>query len=136
MYSYSRNIQYYETDKMGIVHHSNYIRLFEEARCAFLSNVQLDFAYIESLGLMCPVVEVSCRYKRPLSFGDTASVETELKVFNGARMEFEYKVFNQRADECAEGTSLHCFTDNSMKPVLLRHANPELYDKFIKAFKL
>ena len=29
---YTHRVQYYETDQMGIVHHSNYIRWFEEAR--------------------------------------------------------------------------------------------------------
>ena len=136
MFRYSRTVQYYETHKMAIVHHSNYIRLFEEARCAYLSDVGVDFAYIESLGFMCPVVSVNCKYKKPLVFGDRLTVDVELKSFNGAKYEFEYKVYNQNSEICAEGESLHCFTDNSMKPVILRHANPMLYNKFIEAFGL
>ena len=33
---YKHLVQYYETDQMGIVHHSNYIRWFEEARSYIL----------------------------------------------------------------------------------------------------
>ena len=33
---YEHKAQYYETDKMGIIHHSNYIRWFEEARIDYM----------------------------------------------------------------------------------------------------
>ena len=36
---FERKINYYETDRMGVVHHSNYIRFLEEARCALLEKI-------------------------------------------------------------------------------------------------
>ena len=36
---YEHTINYYETDRMGIVHHSNYIRFFEEARIDYLKKI-------------------------------------------------------------------------------------------------
>lgn len=40
---YVHQAQYYETDQMGIIHHSNYIRWMEEARIAYMDEV--DFPY-------------------------------------------------------------------------------------------
>ena len=39
---YIRRANYYETDQMGIVHHSNYIRYSEEARIELMRQVGLD----------------------------------------------------------------------------------------------
>ncbi len=41
--AFQRKINYYETDRMGVVHHSNYIRYLEEARCYFLENIGIPF---------------------------------------------------------------------------------------------
>ena len=54
---------YYETDKMGVVHHSNYIRFLEEARCRLLDEIGYSYRQIEDDGLMIPVLEVNCKYK-------------------------------------------------------------------------
>ena len=42
---YQHKVQYYETDKMGIVHHSNYVRWMEEARIDFLTNIKQEFSH-------------------------------------------------------------------------------------------
>ena len=55
---FERTINYYETDKMGIVHHSNYIRFLEEARCEFLKAIDLPYETLENNGIMIPVLEV------------------------------------------------------------------------------
>ena len=54
--AYKRQVNYYETDKMGIVHHSNYIRFFEEARIDFLDKIGLNYKKIEDMGLIMPVI--------------------------------------------------------------------------------
>ena len=56
-------VQYYETDGMGIVHHSNYIRWFEEARVDLLEQLGFGYDRIEAAGYSGPVLEVSCQYK-------------------------------------------------------------------------
>ena len=53
---YKHKVHYYETDKMGVTHHSNYIRWMEEARVAYLAEVGWDYARLESLGMISPVV--------------------------------------------------------------------------------
>ena len=80
---YKREVYYYETDKMGIVHHSNYIRIFEETRIDFLRQVGSPFETIEAKGLMMPVLSVECQYRHPLRFGDEFAVYAEIIKFNG-----------------------------------------------------
>ena len=56
MNPYLHKVQYYETDKMGITHHSNYVRWMEEARVDFLSQIGWDYARIEESGIISPVL--------------------------------------------------------------------------------
>lgn len=58
---YIHTVQYYETDKMGITHHSNYIRWMEEARIDFLAQMGWDYVKLESLGIVSPVTAVECK---------------------------------------------------------------------------
>ena len=60
---YTHRVQYYETDQMGIVHHSNYIRWFEEARLDFMEKIGCSYAAVEASGIMIPVLSASCQYK-------------------------------------------------------------------------
>ena len=62
-YTYKRKINYYETDKMGIVHHSNYIRFLEESRCYWLESLGIPMEYLEENGYTIPTLEVNCKYK-------------------------------------------------------------------------
>ncbi len=124
--TYSHKVQYYETDKMGITHHSNYVRWMEEARIAFLSEHGLDYAKLEQDGIISPVVSVSVNYRRPTQFSDTVEITVREAGFNGVRLTFEYVM------ECAgrtvcEAKSEHCFTDGSGRPVRLQRENPEVY---------
>ena len=67
---YERTINYYETDKMGVVHHSNYIRFLEEARCYWLQSIEMPFDLLEDNGITIPVLGVNCTYKYHVKFGD------------------------------------------------------------------
>ena len=63
---YQHQVQYYETDQMGIAHHSNYIRWFEEARSYILTEIGMGYEKMEEIGIISPVLSVSakCRYGR------------------------------------------------------------------------
>ena len=65
-----RQVTYYETDQMGAVHHSNYIRWFEEARVEFMRGIGLSYRAMEEEGVQVPVVSVSCKYRSPSTFDD------------------------------------------------------------------
>ena len=129
---FERNINYYETDKMGVVHHSNYIRFFEEARCQFLKDANLPYDMLEEKGIMSPVLGVSCKYKRHVTFGDTIQIETSIKEFSGVKFTVQYKVYNKNTGElCVEGESNHCFTDSNLKPLNMKKHHPDIYENFM-----
>ena len=67
--AYQHKAQYYETDQMGCVHHSNYIRWFEEARTDLLEQLGFSYGHMEELGILCPVLEVHVEYKDLIQFG-------------------------------------------------------------------
>ncbi|MBP1554347.1 MAG: acyl-CoA thioesterase, partial [Oscillospiraceae bacterium] len=72
---YTHKVHYYETDKMGITHHSNYIRWMEEARIDFLGKIGCGYDKIEAMGIISPVTAVDCRYKSTTTFGDVVTID-------------------------------------------------------------
>ena len=63
-YVYERKINYYETDRMGVVHHSNYIRYLEETRCGWMEALGIPMSLFEERGFTIPVLEVNCNERR------------------------------------------------------------------------
>ncbi|HRR76777.1 MAG TPA: acyl-CoA thioesterase [Ruminococcus sp.] len=128
---YTRRVFYYETDKMGIMHHANYIRIFEETRVAFMQQAGTPFENIEALGILMPVLSVDSRYKAPLRFDETFAVYPKVIKFNGTTIEMDYKVVSRDTGMlCAEGSSSHCFTDEQLHPIRLKHKYPDVYELF------
>ncbi len=131
MKTYIRKINYYETDKMGVVHHSNYIRFFEEARCQFLEEAGLPYDMLEANGIMSPVLGFSCKNKHHVSFGDIIEIHTCIKEFTGVKFTVSYEVFNKSNNQlCASGESYHCFTDSNLKPLNLKKHHNDIFEKF------
>ena len=132
MYIFERKINYYETDKMGIIHHSNYIRFFEEARCALLEKAELPYDLMEEKGIMSPVLGVSCKYKQHVTFGDIIKIHTYIKEFSGVKFTVGYEIYNKKTNAlCVFGESNHCFTDSNLKPLNLKKHFNDVYEKFI-----
>lgn len=119
---YFRSANYYETDKMGIVHHSNYIRWFEEARIDYMRKAGLVYTDIENEGILMPVIDVSCRYKVPVNFDEEVKIITKLIYFNGIRMKYSYEIYKTKDSTLsAVGESEHCFIDEqTRKPINLK----------------
>ena len=85
-YVFERTALYYETDQMAIVHHSNYIRWFEEARIAYMKDRNFPYSRMEELGVMIPVMGVDCKYIKPVKFEQTVLIYVKITVFNGAKL--------------------------------------------------
>lgn len=132
---YSRKVNYYETDKMAIVHHTNYIRMFEEARLDMMDQVGFPYPKVEEAGIIIPVVDAYARYHKPLKYGDEFEVEAKLVKFNGVKIEYDYKLYIKGTGELsAEGHTCHCFLVDD-KPVNLKRTFPEMYEYFRDAVK-
>lgn len=125
---YDRSINYYETDQMGIVHHSNYIRYFEEARLDMMEQVGLSYAAMEEHGLIIPVLSVACEYIKPVLFGEKVQIHTRLVKFDGIKMQFVYEIYCE-VELRTKGESRHCFLDKEMKPVRMKRQFPEIYQR-------
>ena len=125
---YDRSINYYETDQMGIVHHSNYIRYFEEARLDMMEQVGLSYAAMEEHGLIIPVLSVACEYIKPVLFGEKVQIHTRLVKFDGIKMQFFYEIYCE-VELRTKGESRHCFLDKEMKPVRMKRQFPEIYQR-------
>lgn len=127
---YSRRVHYYETDQMGIVHHSNYIRWFEEARLDFMDQLGVSYPELEQQGVIIPVVDVQCAYRVSARYGDTVQIIPVLTKYTGVRMCFTYEVRFTDGTLCAEGSSSHCFVDTAHKPISIKRKVPKLHTLF------
>ncbi len=133
---YTKYVNYYETDKMGIVHHSNYIRWFEEARIYMLDKAGLNYDKVEKAGILIPVLECSCRYIKSALFNMTVAIETEISFFNGIKMELSYKVKDSENGQLlATGSTKHCFLSKDFKPLRLKKEFPDFYEKLLKIYE-
>lgn len=130
--AFQRKINYYETDRMGVVHHSNYIRYLEEARCYFLENIGIPFEVLEENGITIPVLGVNCTYKHHVTFGDTLQIRVFIKEYTGVRMTVGYDVTEKETGKVVIiAETKHCFTDRNLKPINLKKYAPDFSDKFI-----
>ena len=130
---YERKINYYETDRMGVVHHSNYIRYLEEARTEWLEVLNMPFDLLEKNEITIPVLGVNCTYKYHVTFGDTILIKTYAKEYTGVRMTIGYEVTDKKNGNIVlTGETKHCFTDRNLKPINLKKYAPQFHEKFLK----
>jgi acyl-CoA thioester hydrolase len=128
---YYRKPFYYESDQMGIIHHSNYIRWFEEARIDFLSKVGFPYDKMEEKGLLIPVLSASCTYKGAIRFGESVIIVPKIVEFNGFRMRITYRILSEDTHELrATGETTHCFSDPNLRPVRTQKTHPDVYQMF------
>lgn|SRR5574344_1279288 len=135
-FTYERKINYYETDRMGVVHHSNYIRFLEEARCAWLEDIGLPFETLEQNEITIPVLGVNCTYKNHVTFADTILIKPFAKEYNGVRLTVGYEVTEKETGKTViEAETKHCFTNKELRPINLKKYNPEFNKKFEELLK-
>ncbi len=128
---YVRRAQYYETDQMGVVHHTNYIRWFEEARVDLLRQFGIDYRDMETRGIIIPVVDMQCSYLASVRFDDIVEIRLSMTKYTGVRMCFSYEVrFADTGTIAATGHSTHCFIDPAGKPMGLKRVDASLHEIF------
>ncbi len=128
MTPYLHKIQYYETDKMQITHHSNYVRFMEEARIDFFEKLGFPYDQFEADGVLSPVVSISCDYKQTTTYPDLISIKVSVSECKKFKFTLCYTMSKDENIVCT-GTSTHCFLDNNGKPICFYKAFPALYEK-------
>ena len=136
MEPYSHKVQYYETDQMGIVHHSNYIRWFEEARMDYMQQLGIGYDEIEKKGIICPVLSVEAQYLRMVRFGESVTIHTKIRKYNGIKLTISYDIYDDKTKMIhCRGTSSHCFLNKKGRPLSLKKDMPELHEIFVKGLE-
>jgi len=127
---YTRKVQYYENDPMGIVHHSNYIRWFEETRVDYMEQMGYGYRKAAEAGVDFAVLGVSCEYKSMVRFGDTVKIYMSVIALDATKLTIAYRVVDEETNQLrATGESRHCFFSAIKKrPVPLKKELPELYE--------
>lgn len=125
-------VQYYETDSMGIVHHSNYIRYFETARTEMMRAHGMSYDDMEKAGVWMPVLSVTAEYKMPALYDEVISLFCWVEKLRGASVDLAYEVRGEDGRLCALGKSSHGFTDPDLKPLRMKRERPEMYEFFCK----
>lgn len=129
-------VRYAETDKMGIVHHSNYPVWFEAGRTDFIKKLGMSYSDIEDGGILLPLIELNCRYKSASRYEDEIIVKTTLKELTFSRVTFHYEVFrNSECQSVATGETMHVFTNREIKPVNIKKHAPDIYALLLKALE-
>lgn len=129
---YQHKTQYYETDQMKIIHHSNYIRWFEEARSDFMEQLGLSYAEMENMGIIVPVLSISADYKSMVRFGETVTITIKVMTYNGVKLELAYEISDAETNELrTTGSSLHCFLNETGRPISLKRKRPDLHEMFL-----
>ncbi len=120
--------RYAETDQMGIIHHSVYAVWYEQARTEYFTKVGMKYDEIEASGLMTPLVELNCKYKRPAYYNQEVEVRTKLVELSPAKFTVEYNIYDKDGVLLNIGrTTLAWANKETFRVVNLKKERPEMY---------
>jgi len=125
-------VQYYETDQMQVVHHSNFIRWFEECRVHILDEIGYGYDQLEAAGIASPVLTIEAKIGKSVHFGETVKIRAAIEKFDGIRLTLKYEVLRESDDVvCCTGKTGHCFLGADGRPISLKRKFPEVYEAFL-----
>lgn len=111
-------VTYADTDAMGVVYHTNYIKWFEVGRTELLRNEGIIYAALERDGYYLPVTECACYYRAPARYDDVLCVKTEITYMRRATIRFDYVISDEEGNRTyVDGYTVHAFTDGKGKIV-------------------
>ena len=117
-YQVSYRVCYADTDQMGYVYYGNYARFYEIARVETLRSIGVSYKVLEDAGIGLPVYENYSKYHAPALYDDLLRIECTLVKMPSARIEFEYKIYNQNEALLHEGKTTLVFMDLATKKVV------------------
>lgn len=108
-------VRYAETDQMGVVYHGNYAQYFEIGRVEWLRNKGVSYKELEQGGIMLPVVSLSMNYRKPAYYDEELTIVTKLRFLGGVKIEFDYEIFNGKAELLTNAHTVLVFVDMQTK---------------------
>jgi acyl-CoA thioester hydrolase len=111
-------VRYAETDRMGLLHHANYLVYFEQARTELLRSNGLSYKDLEDQGYLLVLTKIEVRYRWPARYDDLLNVKTTVMRTTTVRIDHRYEVFCQ-GRLLAEGTSTLACIDRDGRPQAL-----------------
>ena len=122
-------VSYGETDTMGYLYYAEYLHLFERSRSEFIRSMGMSYADVERFGIMLPVREAQCRYRKPARYDDLIHIHAGIAEVGRASLTFVYNVTDaERKTLLAEGMTQHACTNKEGRPV----RPPEWFVKLIR----
>ncbi|MDL2292667.1 acyl-CoA thioesterase [Acholeplasma sp. OttesenSCG-928-E16] len=131
---YLREAMYHETDQMGVIHHSNFIKWMEEARIFLFEKMGISYKSLEEENIYCPVTEVNVKYLKSVYFKNKVKITLEIEEYSGVQFLINYLMYNESDELVARARSYHCFLKNKKVISLKKENHPyhELLEKLSK----
>jgi len=127
--------RYSETDQMGVIYHGNYFSYFEVARTNLFEVLGYSYRRIEEEGIILPVTEANCRYKKAIKYGEDIIVEAEVDFIKRVTIGFNYRILRKSDREVlATGYTHHGFVSKDLKPIRFKDFN-EAFQKVLNKLK-
>jgi acyl-CoA thioester hydrolase len=121
-------VRYAETDKMGVVYHSNYFVWFEVGRTDLLRNSGWTYREMEGEGLSLPVIEAHAEYKQPARYDDELEIRVAGALVSPARLRFSYEVVRAADSQLlVTGHTIHATIGRDGRPCRLPERVKELF---------
>src|SRR5262249_53581539 len=114
-------VRYAETDRMGLLHHAQYLVYFEQARTELLRSFGLTYRDLEDKGFLLVLTKVEVRYKRPAYYDDVLMIRTTVERTTAVRIDHRYEVFRDGVLLAEASTTLTC-VDRDGRPQALPEA--------------
>jgi acyl-CoA thioester hydrolase len=111
-------VRYAETDRMGLLHHANYLVYFEQARTELLRDVGATYKALEDQGYLLVLTRFEVRYRKPAHYDDLLTIRTTVEKVTFVRIDHRYEVLRD-GDLLAEGTSTLACIDRNGRPQAL-----------------
>ena len=101
-------VRYAETDRMGLLHHANYLVYFEQARTELLRTRGVAYKDLEDRGFFLVIAKVEIKYRAPAHYDDVLMIRTTVTRTTPVRLEHRYEVFRDGSLICEGSTTLAC----------------------------
>jgi acyl-CoA thioester hydrolase len=141
-------VRYSETDKMGVVYHTNYLNWFEIGRTELIRSMGYPYHAIEAKGLLLPLIEAEMKFKQPARYDDLISIYTRVVSYSNIRIEFASEIRKEAGAESEQegpmanlqpsgellvsGGTKHVWVNPSWKPVRIDKEAPDLFQLLSK----